>query len=406
MATDKTIQCLGASDELLAKYTFARSERLVANKHFARSGDRARSDGEADKRGSLGHCLNGFRKRSQRKVSYHDEEFPVPTNFVAGLVPLVNQDAQLLATLRGLAEEFLQLTAAPVAAPTALNIAAAPPVPDPAALRTDSLQHTCLSPSIEAPTARVQRLVSAESDLQLVESRCRLKAEGARWTANRQRKILEGASFCTEIDPMDREIIDKAKTLAGCFMWMNHPSAPVPTDLGLWDDVADCFESAAMAVALLRRVIEKADESRRFLEQVLDLTAEAQSALRMAVQLVDGKPDNDQLSLFNWLRRTAEEQQIFITRFMRVDHPADPTRWKDLQERIGQLDSEIDEFCQRERRRVALLRKGQYHAQAIGNGKGTENDWTEGHRSHGKPGRRGHAPQQYRLAGHAAPHYR
>ncbi len=158
-------------------------------------------------------------------------------------------------------------------------------------------------------------------------------------------------------------------------MWMCHPTAPIPVDLRLWEDVAGCFEAAAMAVALLRQVIENGEEYRRFLEKALDLTAEAQSALRMAVEMVDGKPDTDQYRMFNWLRQAATEEQIFIARFMRLDDPADPTRWNDLQERIGQLDSEIEEIRQRDKQRVKLLKKGQYHARIIGDGKGTEADW-------------------------------
>jgi hypothetical protein len=34
----------------------------------------------------------------------------------------------------------------------------------------------------------------------LLEARCRLKAEGARWMATRQRRIREGADFYTEAD--------------------------------------------------------------------------------------------------------------------------------------------------------------------------------------------------------------
>ena len=220
-----------------------------------------------------------------------------------------------------------------------------------------------------------RRLVTAESDLQLIEARCRLKAEGARWAAARQRSLRDGADYYTEIEPRDREIISKAKALEDCFLWMNHSSAPIPGDLRLWEDVAGCFEAAAMAVALLRQVIENGEEYRGFLEKALDLTAEAQSALRMAVEMVDGKPDSDQNRMFHWLRQAATEQQIFIARYMRLDDPADPTQWNDLQERIGQLDSEIEEIRQRDKQRTKLLKKAQYHARIIGDGKGTEADW-------------------------------
>ncbi len=220
-----------------------------------------------------------------------------------------------------------------------------------------------------------RRLVATESDLQRIEARCRLKAEGARWAAARQRSLRDGADYYTEIEPRDREIISKAKALEDCFLWMNHSSAPIPSDPRQWEDVAGCFEAAAMAVALLRQVIENGEKYRGFLEKAVDLTAEAQSALRVAVEMVDGKPDTDQNSMFHRLRQAATEEQIFIARFMRLDDPADPTQWNNLQERIGQLDSEIDEIRQRDKQRLKLLKKAQYHARIIGDNKGTEADW-------------------------------
>jgi hypothetical protein len=307
------------------------------------------------------------------------DHLTIPLNvFLARLIPLVSQDAELLAVLRGLAHEFLMLTepAVPMPAPAAAEAIPVEPIPE-AAVPAAPPQHVPLpsAPSIEIPVGWFRRLMTAGSDLQPIEARCRLKAEGARWAAARQRSLRQGADYYTEIEPRDREIITKAKALEDCFLWMNHPSAPIPTDLRLWEDVAGCFEAAAMAVALLRQVIENEEEYRRFLEKALDLTAEAQSALRMAVEMVDGKADTDQYRMFNWLRQTATEEQIFIAHFMRLDDPADPTRWNDLQERIGQLDSEIEAIRQRDKQRVKLLKKGQYHARIIGDGKGTEADW-------------------------------
>ena len=308
------------------------------------------------------------------------EDLSIPANVLLGrLLPLVRQDPQLLAILRGLAQEFLKLTevAAPEAAPAVAEIVAGEPLVPEAVVPAAPPQHVPLpsAPGIEVPVGWFRRLVSAESDLQLIEARCRLKAEGARWAASRQRSLRDGADYYTEIEPRDREIISKAKTLVDCFMWMNHSSAPIPGNARLWEDVAGCFEATAMAVALLRQVIENGEKYRGFLEKAIDLTAEAQSALRMAVELVDGKPDSDQNRMFHWLRQTATEEQIFISRFMRLDDPADPTQWNNLQERIGQLDSEIEHIRQQEKQRVKTLKKAQYHARIIGDGKGTEADW-------------------------------
>ena len=314
------------------------------------------------------------------------EDLSIPANvLLSRLVPLVSQDAQLLAILRGLAEEFLRLTAPAMPAPTVTEIAAEPSVLEPVVPTPEVVvpapppQHVPLpsAPGIEIPVGWFRRLITAESDLQRIEAHCRVKAEGARWAAARQRAMRDGADYYTEIEPKDREIIGKAKTLEDCFLWMCHSSAAIPSDLRLWEDVAGSFEAAAMAVALLRQIIDKGEEYRMFLEKAIDLTAEAQSALRMAVEMVDGKPDTDQNRMFLWLRQAATEQQIFIARHMRLDDPADPTQWNDLQERIGQLDSEIEEIRQRDKQRSKTLKKAQYHARVIGNGKGSEADWNK-----------------------------
>jgi len=304
---------------------------------------------------------------------------------LARLVSLVSQDAELLVALRGMAEEFLRRTAPPPAPPVVAEEAG----PEPAAAgqiaaavetappETAVSEHVALptAPGIEIPRSWLRRLVTTESNLQLIEARCRLKAEGARWAAARSRGIRDGINYYAEIEPKDREIIDKAKGLENCFLWMNHSSAPVPTDLQCWEDVAGCFDAVALVVAILRQVLDKGDEYRGFLEKAIDLTAEAQSALRIAVDMVEAKPDNDQIALFNWLRQMATEQQIYIQRFMRLDDPADPTQWNDLQERIGRLDAEIDEIRNRGKLRTKVLKQAQYHARIIRDHKGTEHDW-------------------------------
>ena len=158
-------------------------------------------------------------------------------------------------------------------APAVTEIVAGEPLVPEAVAPAAPPQHVPLpsAPGIEIPVGWFRRLIAAESDLQLIEARCRLKAEGARWAAARQRSLRDGADYYTEIEPKDREIISKAKTLEDCFLWMNHSSAPIPADLRLWEDVAGCFEAAAMAVALLRQVIENGEKYRGFLEKAIDL---------------------------------------------------------------------------------------------------------------------------------------
>ena len=268
-------------------------------------------------------------------------------------------------------------TASPAPSETAVE---RPSVPVPTAPPTLPVvvlsQHVELSPGIEIPVDCSRQLMTAEGDLQLIEARCRLKVEAARWAGARQRSVRDGAEYQTEIAPRDREIISKAKALDGCFLWMSHSSAPVPSDLRLWDDVAGCFEAAAIAGASCGNW-SRTGGDRGFLEKAIDLTAEAQSALRIAIGKIVATADNDQRAIFTWLRQQAAELQVFVPRYMTLDDPADPTRWNDLQDRIRHLDSEIDAIRNRQRQRVDLLTTAQYHARNIREGKGSAKDWRE-----------------------------
>lgn len=300
---------------------------------------------------------------------------------VQRLVSLAMGDAELRAGLRQLAEQFLQETAPP---PTAVEEAAsgqqveveAVVLPEmPAPLPPPTHEPLPMVPGVEVPLGWVQRTGVADADLQLIESRCRLKAEGSRWQATRQRRLHEGADFSTEIDPKDREIIDKGKALPDCFLWMNHSSGPCPEDLELWEDVAGCFDAAADVLALLREIVGNIDENRPLFERMLDLAAEVQSALRMAVEAVGGKPDSDQLKIYTWLRSVATQDQVYIQRFMRTDDPADPTAWNDLHERIALVDADLQRVRKEKKQRQGRLKQCQYHAKLIREGKQLEYNW-------------------------------
>jgi hypothetical protein len=204
-----------------------------------------------------------------------------------------------------------------------------------------------------------------DEDLPLVEARCRLKAEGAHWARTRQERLRGGADFYTEIDPQDRAIIARAKALPDCFLWMCHRDGPVPADLTLYDDLAGCFETAALALSMLRSVLANASGDREALEVALDLTAEAQSSIRGAIAAMNGDTDEDQFKIYSWLRATAAEEQILIRRYMRRDDVADPKGWQALQERIHQFDERVKKVKNRDKRQRGLFNRIQYHLKRI-----------------------------------------
>lgn len=137
--------------------------------------------------------------------------------------------------------------------------------------------------AIEAGIIARQPAAPEDSELQEIETRCRLKAEGSRWAASRQRRMAGGADFAYEIVPLDRDIIDRARKIPNCFLWMNHPDFSAPENLGLLDQLGDCFETLADALALVRSASDDAVAHSDVIDDALDLLAESQSAVRMAV---------------------------------------------------------------------------------------------------------------------------
>lgn len=209
-------------------------------------------------------------------------------------------------------------------------------------------------PTISLPHRWVSKV---EDDLAVIEARCRLKSTAARWAATRRRRIEEGAAFATEINRGDREIIDEAKRLPNCYLWMCRPEAPVPDDLRLWEEVGGCFEAVADVLGVLQQLQYEPGANQIEFEQALDLLAEAQSALRASIVTLDVPSDTDQMQVYNWLKTTACENQIYIQRFMRSDDPADSSQWADLSARIEVLDSRMQEDRKRSKERKRRLGK-------------------------------------------------
>jgi hypothetical protein len=233
---------------------------------------------------------------------------------------------------------------------------AASAIPEPARAELE------LSPAESTRT----RWRDSRPELSLIEARCRLKAEGAHWAATRQRLIAEGADWETVIQPKDREIISRAKELPDCFLWMNHPSGPAPSDLASFECLAGCFEVVADGVGMLERLLSR-DELTAF-PKALDLLAEAQSTLRVAVSNVGAITDTDQRAVYEWLRFLTHEHQIYVPRYMQIDDNPDPAEWNDLSARIESFDSAIEEQQARKRRRGKLLGKVRHKTSILAQG--------------------------------------
>lgn len=303
------------------------------------------------------------------------------------LLVLSTEDRELRLRLRAVALEYLKATEErPVVVEAPPTVAAEPQAAGPIAPFDVEPKETTEPPVIQTqPVVVAAKLAEplvgkspqviekpvvgfadlTDADLPLIEARCRLKMEGARWAATRSNRLQDGADFFTEIAPVDRELIEKARQLPDCFLWMCHSSGPSPSDLSQWADVAGCFATVASGIGVIRGLLEADDDQDNRFEQAIFLLAEAQSALKVALDRIGGVPDKDQNRVYHWLKATAFNRQFYIPRYMRVDDRADPTAWTDLDERIGKLDAIVQQGRQNERRKQSTFNRIRYHLKAI-----------------------------------------
>ncbi len=239
-------------------------------------------------------------------------------------------------------------------------------------VETDSPASTTTEPKAEAGPAEVvaaseptqpnpqQDQSPAGGSTAFNAARCRIKAEGCHWAFKRLGLKANGADHMAEIAPGDRAIVEKAKGLPDCRLWMNSVSAPIPDDWSLYETLAGCFEALAAVLTIAASSPEIIAVDRHLHEDLLKLVAEAQSAVREAVRRVDGPIDSDQVEAFRWVRNAAAKAGIFIDRHMRVEDPADPTGWKDLLEGINRLAEQVEHRAAAIRKRRKLFEKLRY----------------------------------------------
>lgn len=179
-------------------------------------------------------------------------------------------------------------------------------------------------------------------DLNLISERARLKAEGVRWAWTRERRIHAGADFRREIQPNDQSLVHRAKALANCYMWMNDPFGPRLTDQHQMETLAGCFETLAESVALVKEVMPDRHKQPDLVKQALTYMAQSQSALRMVVRQIYDRDDQDQMESYQWLRRITQVERIYLSRYMRLDDPADPSDWVMIHDSVSRIEMQLD----------------------------------------------------------------
>lgn len=176
-------------------------------------------------------------------------------------------------------------------------------------------------------------------DLDVVRSRCELKAAACRWGVERAQLEAEGASFQEHISPRDQEFLDKARQLPECYMWMLDPYGPDAGGERL-ADMAGVYANLVEAIDLIRDAIDDGD--RELVTDATRLFAEGQSAVRAGALRVGLRYERDQQDAFDWLRDHTYREQIYVPRYMRLNDPADPEGWEDLQERLEEVRGRLE----------------------------------------------------------------
>lgn len=233
------------------------------------------------------------------------------------------------------------------------------------------LQEAIESGLARSSRARMFRPKSANKEPAQIVQECRIKAEACRWKVERQNLM---GNFYDDVKPRDEELIRRAKTLSNCYLWMCTPKAPTPNPVGLYLELASCFENAGDAIELVSQALHESDESA--LEASMLLLAEAQSSLRVGVGDIGlREPDSTQDELFHYLRGKTIEKQVFVPRYMLRTDGAAPANAPDLKARIGALSQKFRENTNRKKEEQNALGTIRFHVRILDDETNRTKNW-------------------------------
>ncbi len=199
-------------------------------------------------------------------------------------------------------------------------------------------------------------------NLDLIERRCAVKARGCEVAAGLASMGWARREGWTSDEWMRRKyaLLDEARSLPECFVFCFMPDKPLPSEPAL-EIIARCYDNLASAAGAARQA--DATGEREPVESAVKFLAEADSALRIALDRCwMTSPDRDQEAAHHWLRRKTETDRIYVERYMRLDDPADPTRWEDVRDRLKGLRERMTGAAERHKALRAKFNKVKFHA--------------------------------------------
>ncbi len=208
-------------------------------------------------------------------------------------------------------------------------------------------------------------------DLEGVIKRLGVKVRACRWAIQSRAEQAAGGAESETAAAARRQLIADAKALPDCWIWCIDPNGPPLPDDAELERIAGCYEALAAAANLI--VLSEMD-GEQAVEEAVGLLAEAQSAMRVALEWME-KEDVDQFAVFSWLRNATQSRHIYLSRYMRVDDPGDPAQWSQRLDRANQMIQQRQALRRRTHGRDQLLKKARYHALRLANDHGGEHDW-------------------------------
>jgi hypothetical protein len=213
-------------------------------------------------------------------------------------------------------------------------------------------------------------------DMQLVSTRCALKAEGCDWAAQyRDHWEIEPPDQSLRIARYD-SIIARAKVLPNCYVWALNSKLTIPESRRMMQ-YAQAYRNLGAAAELAQSVKRDGPQGGRWLSDAYALLAEAQSAIRAAIELDGLYSDSDQKDCFRWLQVRTSEDRIVVRHHMRLDDPADIAAADDLASRLHELRLRLIEARQHDSQKRSVIGKARYHARLLQRNQGSdaEPDW-------------------------------
>ena len=209
-----------------------------------------------------------------------------------------------------------------------------------------------------------------EASLETIARRCALKAEATRWAAS-------PPPVGTDRSAQVNALIERAKGIPDCYLWMLQPQASL---IAYRPEMAELLAQGYDAVAASCEMLAKwtggpSARDEPLAKSILAIAAEAQSALRIAVEDLGGRKDTDQVAMYNRLRDEGFTRQIFIDRFMKLADPADPRKLPEVRRRMEEVISRIGSVSAEGRSRERRAKTIGYHARLIRQGTGGEDEY-------------------------------